>query len=310
MGYQTWGRGVLEALLASRHEIPLVLTHPESDHAYESIWNDSVAELASDYDIPVLVRVYANDDQCRSIIASAEPDIIVSSNWRTWVSPEICQLARYGAINVHDGLLPRYGGFAPLNWALINDEKEVGVTVHAMTEELDLGPILLQRRVPVGAADDIADLFRKTMPLFPEMILRALESIEKGDTEWTEQDPTESTFFHKRSAEDGRICWLWPARRIVNLVRAQADPYPNAFCYYQGQMLRMVKASVSSRRYGGTAGRIFCREGTGVVIVSGPCAHTGKEFGTLLEVVRTSDGEQVNAVDYFVSMGGYLTSRP
>jgi methionyl-tRNA formyltransferase len=310
MGYQTWGHSVLNALLTSRHEIPLVITHPDSDHAYESIWSDSVAKLASDYNIPCLVRVYANDDECQSIIASAEPDIIVSSNWRTWVSPKVCQIAKHGAINVHDGLLPQYGGFAPLNWALINDEKEVGVTVHAMTEELDLGPILLQQRVPVRAADDVVDLFRKTISLFPEMILHALELIATSRAEWSEQNPAEATFFHKRSAEDSRIDWRCPARRIVNLVRAQADPYPNAFCYHQNQMLRIVKASVSARRYGGTAGRIFCREGAGVVVVSGPRADMGVEFGTRLEVLRMPDGDKVAAGDYFVSMGGYLTSYP
>jgi len=310
MGYQVWGHSVLKALLASRHDVPLIITHPSSTHEYDNVWDGSVAKLASDHHVPYLVRTRVNDDDCKAIISDIKPDILVSSNWRTWISPVICGLAKHGAINVHDGLLPRYGGFAPLNWALVNGEKEVGVTVHAMIEELDLGPILLQERIQVEPADNVADLFHKTIPLFPRMILQALHLIERDQARWIEQDPRKATFFHKRSTEDSRIDWQHPANQIVNLIRAQADPYPNAFGYYRGQPVKILKASVSARRYGGTAGRIFCREGNGVVVVSGPHASTGEEFGTSLEWIRTADGCDVAAYDYFRRMGGYLTSYP
>jgi methionyl-tRNA formyltransferase len=102
MGYQTWGHRVLEALIGSDHEVPLVITHPASEHPYEAIWNDSVAGLAAARGIPVIERRYANDTEVLSLVAGLAPDILVSSDWRTWVSPDLYKLATHGAINVHE----------------------------------------------------------------------------------------------------------------------------------------------------------------------------------------------------------------
>lgn len=310
MGYQIWGHRVLEALLESRHEVPLVITHPTSGHPYETIWNDSVGELADAHGVPCLVRKRVDDEESYERIREVAPDILVSSDWRTWVAPRVYLLAKYGAINIHDALLPKYGGFAPLNWALINGESEIGVTVHFMNEEFDLGDITLQSKIPVQLNDTATDLFQKTLALFPGMTLEALDLIESGRTDWQPQDPTKATFFHKRSTEDSRIDWQWPAEDIVNLVRAQVDPYPNAFAYYGGRRIRVLEASVSPKRYGGTAGRLFCPQGEGVVVVCGPRARTGQEYGVVLGRVRTDDGHDFLGREFFTTMGGYLTSWP
>jgi methionyl-tRNA formyltransferase len=308
MGFQTWGCRVLEALLASRHTVPLVVTHPRSDHPYSKIWDDSVEELARQHGIPVLVREYANDEEAILRVRAVEPDILCSSDWRTWAAPRLCTTARYGAINIHDGLLPKYGGFAPLNWALVNGETEVGVTVHFMSEEFDLGDIVVQRRVPAGQDDTVTDLFQRTLALFPVLALEALDMIESGRHDWVQQDRTQATFFHKRSEEDSRIDWTLSARDIANLVRAQVDPYPNAFTFHHGKRLRILAASVARKRYGGTPGRIFCPEGDGIVIVCGPKARTGLEPGLVVKMVRTCDGLLQPAREYFKVMGGYLTT--
>ncbi|MCJ0873477.1 methionyl-tRNA formyltransferase [Streptomyces sp. AP-93] len=310
MGYQTWGHRVLEALLASGHEVPLVITHPASGHVYETIWNDSVVQLAERHGIPVLERKYANDDEVAEELERLRPDLLVSSDWRTWVAPRIYGLATYGAINVHDALLPRYGGFAPLNWALVNGESEVGVTVHFMNEDFDLGDIVVQQRVAVEEKDTVTDLFHKTVELFAPATLEAIDLIGSGRTEWTRQDPAQATFFHKRSIEDSRVDWTWSARDIGNLVRAQVDPYPNAFAYYKGERIRILAASVSKLRLGGTVGRVFRPEGEGVAVVCGPDARRGTEYGVVVERVRTDDGRELSGVEFFRTMGGYLTSRP
>jgi methionyl-tRNA formyltransferase len=300
---------VLEALLRSPHEVVFVITHPPSDHEYETIWNDSVQALASGHGLPVVVRTYANDAEIAELVDAHAPDILVSSDWRTWLAPVIYQRARHGAINIHDALLPRYGGFAPLNWALVNGETEVGVTVHFMDDEFDAGDIVVQRRVPVDPNDTATDLFHKTLPLFPELALRSLELIDSGRQDWVKQDRSQATFFHKRSMEDSRIHWGQSPLDIVNLVRAQPDPYPNAFCFYQGERLQVLGAALSHQRYGGTPGRVFCRDGAGVVVVCGPAARTGREHGLLLQRVRTEDGRDLPAGEYFKRMGGYLTSH-
>ncbi|PRX45506.1 methionyl-tRNA formyltransferase [Prauserella shujinwangii] len=308
-GYQTWGHRTLRALLDSEHDVALVVTHPKSDHAYERIWADSVADLAEEHGVEVVLR-NRPDEELAARLREVRPDLIVANNWRTWIPPEIFRLPRFGTLNVHDSLLPAYAGFSPLIWALINGEKEVGVTAHMMDGELDAGPIVLRKAVEVGPKDTATDLFHKTVDLIEPVVSEALPLIASGRTDWTPQDRTKASFFHKRSIEDSRIDWTWPAEDIERLVRAQSDPYPNAFTFHKGRKLRIVRASVSEGRYGGTPGRIFIREGDGVVIVAGADARYGQNHGLLVERVRTEDDTEYAATDYFRTMGGYLTSQP
>ncbi|MBG6064651.1 MULTISPECIES: methionyl-tRNA formyltransferase [Micromonospora] len=308
-GYQTWGHRTLQALLDSEHEVALVVTHPPSDHAYERIWSDSVADLAAAHGVPVEVRDRPDDDLLVPL-EKADPDVIVATNWRTWIPPQIFELPRRGTLNVHDSLLPAYAGFSPLIWALINGEKEVGVTAHMMDAELDAGNVVLQRSVPVGPRDTTTDLFHKTLELFGPITVDGLALIASGKTDWTPQDRSKASFFHKRSDEDNRIDWTWSAEELDRLVRAQSDPYPNAYAFHKGQRLRITAASVSQGNYGGTPGRIFIREGDAVVIVAGAEARRGKSRGLAIERVRLDDGTELTAAEYFRTMGGYLTSHP
>ncbi|MGW0200679.1 methionyl-tRNA formyltransferase [Nonomuraea sp. NPDC003201] len=308
-GYQTWGHRTLQALLDSGHDVVLAVTHPQSDHAYEKIWSDSVAELAEAHGVPVVLR-NRPDDELLLTLKEVEPDLIVANNWRTWIPPEIFTLPRHGILNVHDSLLPAYAGFSPLIWALINGEKEVGVTAHMMNAELDAGDIVVQRAVPVGPADTATDLFHRTVDLIGPIVAEALDLIASGRTEWTPQDRTKASFFHKRSIEDSNIDWNWPAEDIERLVRAQSDPYPNAFTHYRGERVRVLKASVSQGVYGGTPGRVFIREGDGIVIVAGAEARRGRSHGLVIERVRTEDGADRPAGEVFRTMGGYLSRHP
>jgi methionyl-tRNA formyltransferase len=179
-----------------------------------------------------------------------------------------------------------------------------------MDDELDAGDIVVQRAVAVEPTDTATDLFHKTVDLIAPVTVGALGRIAAGETEFTKQDRSQASFFHKRSAEDIRIDWSWPAEDLERLVRAQSAPYPSAFTYHKGKRLEILAAVVSEGRYGGTPGRIFYREGDGVVIVAGADARNGRNHGLAITRVRTEDGEEIPATDYFRSMGGYLTSRP
>ncbi|MEU6807147.1 methionyl-tRNA formyltransferase [Streptomyces neyagawaensis] len=309
-GYQTWGHRTLQALLDSGHEVVLAVTHPKSDHAYEKIWSDSVADLAEQHGVPVLLRNRPGDEELLGRLKEADPDLIVANNWRTWLPPEIFDLPTHGTLNVHDSLLPSYAGFSPLIWALINGEREVGVTAHRMDAELDMGDVLVQRAVPVGPRDTATDLFHRTVDLIGPIVTDSLDLIASGKAVWTPQDRSRSSFFHKRSLEDSRIDWTWTAEELERFVRAQSDPYPNAFTHHRGERLRIVSATVSEGRYGGTPGRIFIREGDGVVIVAGAGARSGRLPGLVVERVRTEDGSEYAATEYFRTMGGYLTAHP
>jgi methionyl-tRNA formyltransferase len=309
-GYQTWGHRTLRALLDSEHEVALVVTHPASEHAYERIWSDSVADLAAEHGVEVLLRNRPDDEDLMTALKAAEPDLIVANNWRTWIPPQIFQLPRHGTLNVHDSLLPAYAGFSPIIWALINGEQQVGVTAHMMDDSLDGGDIVLQRAIDVGPRDTATDLFHRTVDLIGPVVAESLELIASGRTDWTPQDRSKASFFHKRAIEDSQIDWSWPAEHIDRLVRAQSDPYPNAFTYHRGERLRITAASVSEGCYGGTPGRIFIREGERVVVVAGADARFGRNHGLAIERVRTEDGVEHTAPEYFCTMGGYLSARP
>ncbi|MGW3646822.1 methionyl-tRNA formyltransferase [Streptomyces sp. NPDC000878] len=309
-GYQTWGHRTLQALLDSDHEVVMAVTHPKSDHVYEKIWDDSVADLAEKNGIPVLLRNRPDDPELLGALRELAPDLIVANNWRTVLPPEIFDLPAHGTLNIHDSLLPAYAGFSPLIWALINGEREVGVTAHRMNAELDAGDVLLQRSIPVGARDTVTDLFHRTVDLITPVVHESLGLIASGRADWIPQDRSRASFFHKRSLEDSRIDWTWPAEAIERLIRAQSDPYPNAFTHHKGQRIRIVEAAVSEGCYGGTPGRIFIREGDGIVVVAGAEARNGRLRGLLVKRVRTEDGAEIAATEYFRTMGGYLTARP
>lgn len=112
-GYQTWGHRTLKALLDAGQDVRLVVTHPPSDHAYERIWSDSVAGLAEENGIRTLLRTRPDDEELLAELRTADLDLIVANNWRTWLPPEIFALPRHGTLNVHDSLLPAYAGFSP-----------------------------------------------------------------------------------------------------------------------------------------------------------------------------------------------------
>ena len=306
-GYQTWGHRTLQALLDSEHEVATVVTHPPGEGAYERVWSDSVADLAEEHGVPVLIRNRPDDQDLVTALKEVDPDVIVATNWRTWIPPRIYDLPRHGTLNVHDSLLPAYAGFSPLIWALINDEKQVGVTAHIMNEALDAGDIVLQRAVPVGPRDTTVDLFEKTLALFGPITVDGLAEIASGRTDWTKQDRSTASFFHKRAEEDLKIDWTWSAEELDRLVRAQCAPYPSAFAVHKGKRLEIVTARVSSGNYGGTPGRIFYREDDAVVIVAGADARRGRNRGLAVVRVRTEDGTEMPAAEYFASMGGYLT---
>jgi methionyl-tRNA formyltransferase len=308
LGYMTWGHRTLEAILEAGHEVPLVITHPDSGDPYETIFNDSVAELAAKHGIPVLVRTRANDPEVAERIRTSQADVMVVANWRSWLAPEIFSLPRLGTVNIHDALLPAYAGFAPLNWALINGEPEVGVTAHMMDAEFDAGDIVLQWATPVAESDTVVELFERTVAMFGPIAVEALAQLATGRTDWTPQDRSKATYFHRRSDVDNRIDWTWPARDIANLVRAQVDPYPNAYCFHEGERLRILEARPTERPYGGTPGRIFIRDpADGVVIVTGADARRGRNPGLSIRRVRTADGRELTGAEYFTRMGGYLT---
>jgi methionyl-tRNA formyltransferase len=308
-GYQTWGHRTLAALLKSRHEVCLVVTHPTSAHVYESIWADSVEDLARSEGIEVLLAKRPTAELVDRVAALA-PDVMVANNWRTRLPEELFGIPAHGTLNLHDSLLPRFTGFSPVIWSLISGAAETGLTAHLMDAELDTGDILVQRAVPITPASTGTSLVLATLDLVPEVLEEALDQLEFGTAQPVPQDLSRRTFFHKRSDRDSLVDWTWPAADIERLVRALSDPYPNAYTYFRGERLRLIASHVSRCVYGGTPGRVFIEEDGGMVVVAGADAYRGGSPGLVLDKVRTDDGVDHDALAYFGHGGGYLTAEP
>lgn len=308
-GYQTWGHRTLQALLKSRHDVELVVTHPTSEHAYESIWADSVEDLARSEGIEVWLAKRPDAELIERVRALA-PDVMVANNWRTKLPRGLFAIPRLGTVNLHDSLLPRFTGFSPVIWSLISGATHTGLTAHLMDDELDTGEILVQRAVEITPSSTGTSLVYDTLDLVPEVLEAALDGLDHQSVQPVPQNLADRTFFHKRSEQDSLIDWRWPAADIERFVRALSDPYPNAYSYFRGERLRVISSHVSRCVYGGTPGRVFIEEDGGMVVVAGADAYRGQSKGLVLDVVRTDDGVNHAALDFFGRGGGYLTSQP
>jgi UDP-4-amino-4-deoxy-L-arabinose formyltransferase/UDP-glucuronic acid dehydrogenase (UDP-4-keto-hexauronic acid decarboxylating) len=163
-------------------------------------------------------------------IAALEPDVLFSFYYRHMIKAPLRAVPRHGAVNLHGSLLPRYRGRSPVNWQLVHGETESGVTLHDMVARADAGAIIGQERVPVGTDDTALELTMRLVSAAERLLDRTLDGILDGSAPRTPQDESAATVFGGRTPEDGRLDFTWPARRLHDLVRAVAPPWPGAFC--------------------------------------------------------------------------------
>ena len=235
MAYQDVGYVCLDELLALGADVALVVTHP--DAASENIWLRSVAERAWRASVPVLAPPSVNAPEMVAEIARLAPDFLFSFYFREIIGPEVLRSARRGALNLHGSLLPRYRGRCPVNWVLINGERETGVTLHYMEVRPDRGDVAAQRPVPIADDDTALSLNRKLGEAARTLLRETYPLLVAGTAPRIPQDDARATYFGGRCPEDGRIVWHEPARRLYDLIRAVTAPYPGAFTTYRGERL-------------------------------------------------------------------------
>jgi UDP-4-amino-4-deoxy-L-arabinose formyltransferase/UDP-glucuronic acid dehydrogenase (UDP-4-keto-hexauronic acid decarboxylating) len=197
----------------------------------------------------------------------------------------VLELAPLGAFNLHPSLLPAYRGRAPVNWVLVNGEREAGVTLHHMVARADAGDIVGQRAVAIDDSDNALTFYRKLVPLGVELIEELHPKIAAGTAPRRKIDISKGSYFGRRKAEDGRIDWRWPARRIFNLVRAVTHPYPGAFCFVGGRKLLVWEAKIGAESGSlGAPGRVV-RE-----MADGAFEIAVGEGSVIVKVVQFEDG--------------------
>ena len=229
LAYHNIGCAGIEALLKNGFEVTAVFTH--SDDSRENIWFDSVAELASSKNIEVFAPDDINHPMWVRRISELSPDIIFSFYYRNLIGHSILEVTPAGCLNLHGSLLPGYRGRCPINWALINGEKETGVTLHYMTPRPDDGDIVCQKRIIISDEDTTMSLHEKMAAASSGMLDEILPLIKDGTAPRRPQDHAKATCFGGRHPEDGEIDWNKTASEVRNLVRAVTRPYPGAFSY-------------------------------------------------------------------------------
>ena len=229
LAYNNIGCEGIKALLGNGFEIQAVFTH--KDDPNENIWFQSVAELASEKGIPLYAPANINHPLWVAKIKKMNPDFIFSFYYRDMVGKDILGIPAKGCINLHGSLLPKYRGRCPLNWAVINGEKETGVTLHYMTEKPDNGDILAQEKFAIGTNDTAKDVHMNATRAAAKLLKAALPKLRRGTLKAVKQDEKKATYFGGRKPEDGAIDWGKTASEVRNLVRGVTRPYPGAFSF-------------------------------------------------------------------------------
>lgn len=235
----------LQSLIDAKHEILAVITQPDRPRGRgQKITFSSVKELALKHDLPIEQPEKVKDNQVFiSFLKSLEPDIIVVVAYGRILPKEILSVPKYGCVNVHASLLPKYRGAAPIQWALLNGEKETGVTIMKVDELLDTGEIILQEQVKIEEDDNTAALSKKLFSLGSRLLIEALKQIEEGTAKYTPQKEAEATQAPAIAKESGEIDWRKSAEEIHNRIRAMI-PWPVAHTFYKEKLLRLWKSEI------------------------------------------------------------------
>jgi methionyl-tRNA formyltransferase len=226
-GYSEVGHDCLSLLLERGDNVVALITHEDSPG--EKIWFKTPAAAAKAGGIPVFTPEKTGVPEWVERIGALRPDLILSVYYRNMIGGKILALAPLGAFNMHGSLLPKYRGRAPINWAVLNGEPRIGMTLHRMVREPDAGNIVDQDGVDIGSRDTAEQAFRKVLPCARRVLGRQIDPLLSGTARETPQDPLQATYFGGRKPEDGRIDWTRPSSQIFNLIRAVTDPYPGAF---------------------------------------------------------------------------------
>jgi len=216
----------LEALARNGYDIAAVFT--SADDPQENCWFESVKKWADRRNLPVYIEEEINSPQWIEKIRQLRPDVIFSFYYRKMIASEILAIPQTGAFNLHGSLLPRYRGRCPVNWVLINGEKQTGVTLHYMIDKPDAGDIVGQKEVVIDFADTAKTLYDKLCNAAALLLDELLPGIKKGEIPRSKQNLAAGSYFGGRKPEDGRIDWNKSADEIYNLIRAVTEPYPGA----------------------------------------------------------------------------------
>ncbi len=246
MGTPDFAVGALNAVIEAGHEVTAVVTQPDKPKGRgKEVQMTPVKECALKHDIPVFQPAKIKDPEAVETLRTYQADIFVVAAFGQILSEEILSMPKYGCVNIHASLLPKYRGAGPIQWAIINGEKITGVTIMQMDKGLDTGDMLLKTEVEI-APDETADtLHDKLAAAGAGLIAEALVKIETGEVTPVRQNDEESCYAKMLNKSMGKIDWQMEAEKLDCLIRGLIS-WPGASTVYRGKTLKIWQEEVVS----------------------------------------------------------------
>ena len=253
--------------IATEHEVVAVVTQKDKPKGRGmSVSYTPVKESALKLNIPIYQPDKVKEESFVEELKKLNPDVIVVIAFGQILSNDMLTLPKYGCINVHASLLPKYRGAAPIQWAVIDGEEKSGVCTMKMDEGLDTGDIIDVDEITLDPKETGGSLFDKLSKLGGELILKTLQNLEFGKATFIKQDDSKSTYAKKMTKELGHIDFTKDAESIERLIRG-LNPWPSAFTYLDGKVMKIWDADVVDA--GGVPGTVISEEKDSFVIATG-----------------------------------------
>lgn len=247
MGTPEFAVPALEALHSKGYDISLVITQKDKRRGRgKKLLPTPVKEKALELGLEVYQPDSVNEKDTINRLIEINPDVIVVVAFGQILKKDLLNIPKYGCLNIHASILPKYRGAAPINWAIINGEKETGITIMEMDEGLDTGDILKVERIPIEKDDDSISIHDKLSHLGAKLIIQVLEEMRMGKIEKTPQNHELSSYAPMLSKETGRIDWNNNGNNIINLIKG-LKPWPSAYFIYNGDSIKIHKARMEDR---------------------------------------------------------------
>lgn len=244
MGTPDFAVGPLEAMIEAGHEVVLVVTQPDKKKGRgKEVQFTPVKECALKHGIEVFQPVKIKETEAVEKLRQYEADIFVVAAFGQLLSKEILDMPKYGCINIHASLLPKYRGAAPIQWVIIDGEKETGVTIMQMDVGLDTGDMLLKEVVPIDAKETGESLHDKLAEAGSKLIVKALPLIESGQLLPEKQNDVDSCYAKMLTKDLGLIQFEKSAKEIERLVRG-LNSWPSAYTFLNGKTVKIWEADV------------------------------------------------------------------
>lgn len=255
MGTPDFAAASLEALIDSRHEIQAVVTQPDKPKGRKGELTPSpVKVIAKREGIKVYQPLKVRDEEFVDTLRAYNPDVMVVVAFGQIIPLSILKMPKYGCVNIHGSLLPKYRGAAPIQWAVLDGEKETGITTILMDEGIDTGDILLKKTIKIDTDETSGSLFDKLMALGAETILETLDELEKGSITPTKQGESPTAYAKMLTKAMGLIDFTRSAKELDCFVRGM-DPWPSAYTLLAGKTLKLWKVRAVEKS--GKAGSVI-----------------------------------------------------